>query len=236
MCEHHRLAATGIFILLLLSACAGVPNSAPAINTMVVEPLVNTPERLQPVNTLAAKETVSSLPAEVVVYASELPQSALYELYFYDDSTSPGSKFISLPNTGDELDPPPENDPHVTFNVQVLSGVPFRCWIHMKIGTPKGRSQANVIWVQFSGAVSEANREAFKPGSSSYLTARGPEQEGWIWVGCDLEGSDSLIYFETSGEVTVRLQAGAEGVGFDQFILSSAEFLEEPPSEPVVEK
>ncbi|MBF8248806.1 MAG: hypothetical protein HW374_1606 [Bacteroidetes bacterium] len=177
--------------------------------------------------------------SEVIVYASDLLDSALSELDFYDEEASPGKKLISLPNNGDELDPPPENDPHVTFNVQVQSGVPYRCWIHMKVGTPKGRSQANTIWVQFSDAVDKADKEVFKPGSSSYLTAQGPAQEGWAWVGCDLTdstASDSLVYFQTSGEVTVRLQAGAEGVGFDQFILSPAEFLEEPPSEAVVEK
>ena len=176
--------------------------------------------------------------SEVIVYASDLPDSALSELDFFDDEASPGKKFISLPNNGDELDPPPENDPHVTFTAQVQSGTPYRCWIHMKVGAPKGRSQANTIWSQFSGAVDKDNKAVFKPGSSSYLTAQGPAQEGWTWVGCDLEdlAANSLVYFQNSGEVTVRLQAGSEGVGFDQFVLSPSEFLEEPPSEPIVEK
>ena len=174
--------------------------------------------------------------SEIVIYASDLPESALFELDFYDDEASPGGKLIGLPNNGDELDPPPENDPHVTFNAQVQGGIPYRCWIHMKVGAPKGRSQANLIFVQFLGAVDKSNREIYKPGSSSYLTAQGPGQEGWAWVGCGLEGSDSQVYFQSDGEITVRLQAGAEGVGFDQFILSSAEFLENPPSAPTVEK
>jgi len=146
---------------------------------------------------------------------------------------------LGITNTGDEMDPPPEDDPHVIFNVQVQAGVPYRCWIHMKVGAPQGKSQANVIWAQFSDALNHANEEAYTPETDSYLTAQGPAQEGWTWVGCDLEGSDSsesLIYFSTSGEVSVRLQAGMEGVGFDQFILSSARFLENPPSEAIVEK
>jgi hypothetical protein len=177
--------------------------------------------------------------AEIVVYASDLPQSALSELDFIDDAASPGGKSIGLPNNGDELDAPPENDPHVTFTVAVQNNVPYRCWIHMKVGAPKGKSQANVMWAQFSNAVNDANKEAFKPGSSSYLTAQGPTQEGWTWVGCNLEGlegSDSLIRFQNAGEITVRLQAGAEGVGFDQFLLSSEKFLKEPPVGQVVEK
>ena len=34
----------------------------------------------------------------------------------------------------------------------------------------------------------------------------------------------------------MRVQAGMEGIGFDQFLLSPARFLEGPPSPPVVPK
>jgi len=168
---------------------------------------------------------------EVVVYASDLPKSALSEFDFWNDPASPGGKLVGTPNTGGQLDPPPENDPHVTFKVAVERGVPYRCWIHMKVGAPKGQSQANVLWVQFTEAVDKANNQVFKPGTGSYLTARGPAREGWMWV-----GPEPLIQFRTSGEVTVRVQAGMEGVGFDQFLLSPARFLEKPPAEAVVSK
>ena len=178
------------------------------------------------------------LSSEVIVYASDLPENTLFEMEFYDDSASPGGKFIGLPNNGDELDPPPESDPHATFTIQVQSGIPYRCWIHMKVGAPFGVSQANVIFVQFTNAVDEANQEIFNVGTGSYLTAEGPAQEGWTWVECDRADSEAepLVYFKTSGEVTVRLQAGMEGVGFDQFLLSSGRFLEQSPAEPIVEK
>jgi len=183
--------------------------------------------------------TPESSPPEVVVYTSDLPQSALSEFEVWDDPASPGGTLVGTPNTGDGLDPPPENDPHVTFQVRVQSGVPYRCWIHMKVGAPRGVSQANLLWVQFSDAVDQANQEILKPGTGSYLTAQGPAPEGWAWVGCNLtdpEASAALIYFRTNGEVTVRLQAGMEGVGFDQFLLSPTRFLEGPPTERVIEK
>ncbi|RPJ23825.1 MAG: hypothetical protein EHM33_19780 [Chloroflexi bacterium] len=207
-------------ILALLSACGRAPTSAPVMNTVVSKP-------------------VEGSPSEVIVYASDLPASALYELDFIDESISPGGRLIGLPNTGDELDPPPENDPHATFEVQAQSGIPYHCWIHMKVGEPKGRSTANVVWLQFSNSVDQANQEIFRPGTDSYLTAQGPAQLGWTWVECnaaDSGASESLVYFQASGEVTVRIQAGAEGVGFDQLILSPAKFLNSPPSEPIVEK
>ena len=132
---------------------------------------------------------------------------------------------------------PPENDPNVTFTVPVQSGVAYRCWIHMKVGEPKGVSTANKLYVQFTGAVDKANKEILRPRTASYLTAQGPTQVGWTWVACDPEsGGDRLVRFQTSGEVTVRLQGGAEGVGFDQFILSPARFVEKAPTEGVVSK
>jgi len=228
-------AATATLVLAMLSACASGPTSAPVVNTVAPEPVGGSQSE---VNT-AVPETVGGSASEIVIYASDLPLDALDELDFIDDAAAPGGKLIGLPNNGDELDPPPENDPHATFNVQVQSGVPYRCWIHMKVGTPKGRSTANVVWVQFSDSVNQANQEVFRPATNSYLTAQGPGQEGWTWVGCDAAGSgasESLVYFQTSGEVAVRLQAGAEGVGFDQIILSPAKFLNGPPSEPIVEK
>ena len=217
------LACAGLAAV-VLSAWAGGPKPAPMNSPVVAEAQVKKAE---------------GPPSEVVVYASDLPKGALSEFDFWKDSASPGGRMVGTPNTGDQLDPPPENEPHVTIKVQVQRGVPYRCWIHMKVGAPKGKSQANVLWVQFSDAVDKANQQVFKPGTGSYLTARGPTREGWTWVGCDLadpKSSEPLIYFRTGGEVTVRLQAGMEGVGFDQFLLSPARFLEKPPSEAVVKK
>src|SRR5437867_3937420 len=105
------------------------------------------------------KPTPQSPPPEVVVYASDLPKSALSEFDVWNDPAAPGGRMVGLPNNGDGLDPPPENDPHVTFKVKVQHGIPSRCWIHMKVGAPKGKSQANVLWVQFSDAVDKANGE-----------------------------------------------------------------------------
>jgi hypothetical protein len=187
---------------------------------------------------LVDRSRAQDSPPEVIVYVSELPRRALSEFRFWEDAASPGGRLVGYPNTGDELDPPPENDPHVTFSVEVQEDVAYRCWVHMKVGTPGGKSQANMVWVQFTGAVDEAGETILAPRSRSYLTARGPTTVGWTWVGCDPEqaGVEALVRFDTSGEVTVRIQAGMEGVGFDQFLLSPARYLENPPSEAVVPK
>jgi hypothetical protein len=174
--------------------------------------------------------TGSHAAADVVVHVADLPASALSEFDFWNGPASPGGKMIGTPNSGGDLDPPPENDPHVTMNVQVQPATQYRCWIHMYVGKPKGVSKANLVWVQFTGAVDKSNKEVLKPGTGDYLTVKGPEKEGWVWV-----GSDRLVSFRV-GDVTVRVQAGMEGVGFDQLVLSPSKFLEHAPSENVVPK
>src|SRR5437870_672983 len=52
---------------------------------------------------------------EVVIFVSDLPKSGLSEFEFWKDPASPGGQLIGTPNNGDNLDPPPESEPHVTF-------------------------------------------------------------------------------------------------------------------------
>jgi hypothetical protein len=184
-------------------------------------------------------ETPGGALIEIVIHVTDLPRRALDEFEFWSDPASPGGRLVGTPNTGDELDPPPEDDPHVRFRVSVQRGVPYRCWIHMKVGKPKGKSQANLLYVQVTNAVDRAGREVFKPGTGSYLAAQGPTREGWAWVGCtpvEPASPEPYIRFRTDGEITVRVQAGMEGVGFDQVLLSAARFLDRPPSAAVVPK
>ena len=188
---------------------------------------------------LSGARGTSQAPApEIVVYASDLSAGDLSEFDFWNDPASPGGKLVGTPNHGEDLDPPPENDPHVTFTVPVRGRIAYRCWVHMKVGAPKGVSQANKLFVQFTGAVDKANKEILKPRSASYLTAEAPAHAGWRWVACDPPPgvSEPLVRFRSNGDVTVRLQGGAEGVGFDQFLLSPVRFLDKAPTEPVVPK
>ncbi len=167
---------------------------------------------------------------DVVVHVAELT-GGLYELESWKDPTSPGGKMLGVTNRGDELDPPPENDPNATFTMRVQGGVPYRLWVRMKVGAPMGRSTANLLFAQFSGAVDAAGKDVLKPQSADYIRLQGPARQGWSWV-----GSDRMVQFKSSGDVTVRVQFGAEGTGFDQIVLSPSRFLKTPPAEAIVAK
>jgi hypothetical protein len=174
-----------------------------------------------------------------VVYVTDLPKKALFEMDLWADPAAAGGKLAGVPNHGGDLDPPPEDDPHVTFKVPVRAGIPYRAWLHMKVGKPKGKAQANLVYAQLTDAVDSSGRPIYKPGTGSFVALRGPAQEGWRWVGRDLadpKSTEPTIRFKTGGMITVRLQAGMEGVGFDQFVLSPAQFLEKAPAEPIVSR
>jgi len=126
----------------------------------------------------------------------------------------------------------------VIFKVKVQGGVAYRCWIRMGVGSADGRIVGEQALRADSRTRSTARQDVFRPNTASYLTAQGPPRQVWKWVACEA-GSDpteSLIYFRASREVTVRVQAGMEGVGFDQFVLSRPKFLETPPAEAIVKK
>lgn len=176
---------------------------------------------------------------DVILYASAVPKAGVSEWLFMNDPASPGGKMLGTVNSGGNLDPPPEEDPHVTFKLQVEGGVSYRCWVHMKVGTPKGVSKANKLWLQFSKAVDAKGKELLKPGSENYLTAQGPATPGWAWVPCLGSGDKlpgALLTFKSGGEISVLVQAGMEGVGFDQLVLSPVRFLDQAPTTPIVEK
>src|SRR5258708_7098197 len=118
---------TGIVtLLLMISVSACLNASTPAAPASA--PTATATARTVSANVAPTATTTTS---DIVVYAADLPKSALTdELAFVNDSASPGGKLIELPNTGDKLNPPPEDDPHVTFTVQVQGHVPYRCWIH----------------------------------------------------------------------------------------------------------
>jgi len=199
-------------------------------------PKVKNPDKTPAPESSQDQKTVVA--SEIVVYASDLSERAMFEFEFWPSRQSPGGKMVGTIQTGDKLNPPPEEDPHVTIKVKVQGGVPYRCWIRMLVGEPLGISEANRLYVQISHAVDKADKEVFRPFTASYLTVQGPRRRGWKWVAGqgDSKSGDSLIYFRESREVTVKVQAGMEGVGFDQFVLSPAQFLEKPPTDAIVKK
>src|SRR5438876_12296901 len=71
---------------------------------------------------LSQDQKPAATPAEIVVYAVDLPKSALFEFEVRSDSTSPGGKMVGTLSTGDMLLPPPGDCPQVRLKVIVQTG------------------------------------------------------------------------------------------------------------------
>lgn len=179
---------------------------------------------------LAAAAPEAAAAKEIVVRMADLGKDVRYEFQVWKDAASPGGVLFGTPNEGGQLDPPPENDPNVRFTVAVEAGVPYRCWLHMKVGAPKGKSTGNVVYAQFSDAVDAQGKPTLRPKTGSFLALQGPAKPGWAWVRAGAKDSEGLVTFAKSGDVMVRLQAGMEGVGFDQLVLSPARWKDKAPS------
>ena len=123
--------------------------------------------------------------------------------------------------------------------MQVRAGVPYRMWLHIRRASREGNPVPGLLYVQFDSSVDKEGREIYRIGTKDAIFVRGTTANLFMWSGKDLAdptATEPLLYFKTSGEVTVRVTGGAGGAGFDQFLLSPARFLEKPPTVPVVPK
>lgn len=117
------------------------------------------------------------------------------------------------------------------------AGVPYRLWVHLRAAV--GKKKPGVLYVQFSDAVDRGGKDVFRMNTAQFLTLRGTERDRWAWVGRDLADARSqepVLYFRTTGEVSVRVTVGDAGSAFDQLVLSPSRYFEKPPADPVVPK
>jgi hypothetical protein len=152
------------------------------------------------------------------------------------DGTAAGGARIVHPNqNGAKLASPlaaPTNYFELTFNAE--EGRPYRLWI-------RGRAESNgwandSVFVQFSGSVTEAgspvNRIGTPTGDSVNLEdCSGCGLTGWGWQdnGWGTGVMGPLIYFETTGLQTIRVQTREDGLSIDQILLSPEKYLSAAP-------
>ena len=182
--------------------------------------------------TAAAPATVGS--AEIVLYAADalLPQG----WSVVQDSTAAGGKRLYNKNAGAAKITAPSATPaayfDLTFNAEAGKG--YRLWIR---GKAESNSWANdSVFVQFSGSVTSGNVPIWRINSTSATEMNledcgGCGVSGWGWqdngYGNNVLGP--LVYFETSGPQTMRVQVREDGLSIDQIVLSDVTFISNAP-------
>jgi hypothetical protein len=173
---------------------------------------------------------------DVVIYASDVPSSALHGSWATASSaSSPGGIKLATSDAGfAQTDAPLSSPTHylnVTFNAN--AGTSYRIWMRLRALNDSKYNDA--VWVQFSDALVSGS-PAYQIGSSSGLlvnlatdgTATSLNAWGWqntaYWL-----SQPTTVTFPTTGAHTLRIQVREDGVQVDQIVLSPFNYLIDAP-------
>jgi endonuclease/exonuclease/phosphatase family metal-dependent hydrolase len=120
---------------------------------------------------------------------------------------------------------------------QAVAGQPYRIWLR---GRADNNSWANdSVFVQFSGSVTSSGSSTWRIGTTSATEINleecsGCGLTGWMWEdnGWGSRGAlGPLVYFNSTGTHTIRVQTREDGLAVDQILLSPSTYLSTRPSD-----
>jgi PKD repeat protein len=172
---------------------------------------------------------------EIVLYASTAPVKRGNWQVAADASAAGGARLWN-PNKGAAKRTTalaaPVDYVELTFNAE--AGKPYRLWLR---GKAEGDHWGNdSVFVQFSGSVNQSGAAVFRSGTTAAAEvnledASGAGLSGWGWQdnGWGVGVLGPVIYFQTTGPQTMRIQVREDGLSIDQIVLSPKNYLTTPP-------
>jgi phosphatidylserine/phosphatidylglycerophosphate/cardiolipin synthase-like enzyme len=179
-------------------------------------------------------EAPAAGPLDAVLYASKAPVIAGNWSVVADTSAAGGAR-LSNPNLGapraSNLAAPVD---YFEMKFWADAGVPYRMWLR---GKATSNSWANdSVYVQFSDSVTAGGAPVLRIGTTSAAavtiedcTSCGLSGWGWNDNAYGAGALGDLVYFETTGEHTIRIQVREDGLSLDQIVLSRDKFLQSSP-------
>jgi hypothetical protein len=174
-------------------------------------------------------------PSDIVLYASEAAVR-IGSWMVVADSTAAGGARVWNPDAGAPKLAAPVANPssyfEMTFNAQASTA--YRLWIR---GKAQGDSPYNdSVFFQFSTSVDVNGTPIYRIGTTSGTTINleddlGAGLSGWGWQdnGWGTGVMGPLIYFQSSGSQTLRVQPREDGLSIDQIVLSPSTYLNSAP-------
>lgn len=154
------------------------------------------------------------------------------------DTSAAGKLRLASTNEGAPAASTPLANPvdyfELTFEAE--AGRPYRLWIRGEAF--KNRRTNDSVFVQFSDSVDAAGRSIFRIGSTGATSVAMEEcggcgLSGWGWQDNGSDGSlGPVVYFARTGTQRIRIQTREDGLSIDQIVLSSSEYLTQPPGAP----
>jgi phosphatidylserine/phosphatidylglycerophosphate/cardiolipin synthase-like enzyme len=128
--------------------------------------------------------------------------------------------------------PTPADYFEMTFTAE--AGKPYRLWLRAR--ALNNHYSNDSVHVQFSGSVTSGGSATWRIGTSSSTEVNledgsGAGLSGWGWQdnGWGVGVLGPLVYFQSSGPQTIRVQRREDGVSIDQILLSPEKFLSTSP-------
>ncbi len=180
---------------------------------------------------------VTSNPAvrDIVLYAAEANQKA-GSWRVEADTTAVNNSRLRHPNGGvsklSEALAAPTNYFEVRFNA--FAGQPYRLWLRGKADSNSASNDS--VFVQFDNSVDVTGASLYRINTTSSTIINledysGAGLSGWGWqdngYGNNVLGA--LIYFNTSGVQTMRVQTREDGLSIDQIVLSPTTYINNSP-------
>jgi PKD repeat protein len=172
---------------------------------------------------------------DIVLYASEATVKVGNWTVTADSSAAGGARLRNPNASLARIDTPLANPSHyfeMTFTAQ--ADTPYRLWVRGKADSNGWANDS--VHVQFSGSVTSAGSSIYRIGTTSATFVNledcsGCGISGWGWqdngYGTGVLGP--VIYFQTSGVQTIRVQVREDGFSIDQIVLSPDTFLTASP-------
>jgi endonuclease/exonuclease/phosphatase family metal-dependent hydrolase len=190
----------------------------------------------------SSSSTTTAAPAASTTSASEIviPVAASAAIrgnwQIVSDSTAAGGRRLWNPDNGaGKLTypaPSPADYFDVTFNAEAGRG--YRLWI-------RGQAQSDYwgndsVFVQFSGSLNPSGGPAYRIGTTdatvvSIENCSGCGLSKWGWSDNGWDSLGDLIYFQTTGTQTLRVQRREDGISIDQIVLSASQYLTASPGQ-----
>lgn len=121
---------------------------------------------------------------------------------------------------------------YVEWTFQAQPNVGYRLWMRGRADFDDPANDS--VHIQFSDSENSSGAAVYRIGSTAsaeYVLEGCTSQgvAGWGWEDNGWCGGGALIYFDTSGSHTIRIQQREDGVSIDQIVLSASAYLSSAP-------
>ena len=175
--------------------------------------------------------------SEIVIWANNVPSTSIFGNWRKEsNSSAAGQVSLHQPDFGAAKVTTALTSPSSYFEVTfpAVAGVAYRLWLR---GRGDGDSWSNdSVFVQFSGSTNSSGSSVYRTGTTSALEMNledcsGCGIQGWGWQddGWGIGVLGPLVYFQSTGTQTIRVQTREDGISLDQIVLSPARYLLSAP-------